>query len=456
MGTRHGRLALVLFSGGWLGALWLALKAGVDAPETGPDLLIGLFAAGYLAAWGPFFLLSRRGPLGRAARFVACSASIAVGLAALEVPVLIRLVDYRLVFATPVSPWQRPGNRPDPDLIYVRAGQQQTRLRFRGGDLHRLRGAPSAPIYECDLRLDRNGFRNPADLPRADVVVLGDSFIEGLQVTATDLVTAQLADRLQASVVNLGRTGYGPQQELHVLRRYGLGLRPKVCVWAFYEGNDLQDVATYDDERHRACQGKPDSFSREWYYRSLMRNGLDYLLRNWLRPDPTSPASRQAGRFVARFGRPVDIYFSCGVHEGAALPAARSDSAELRHTRSILAEAHAACRGAGIDLVVAFVPAKFRVYRDFCTFEANSPCRSWDVDDLPAALKHAVAAISDEIGFLDLTTRLRAEAAAGSLPYLTDDTHWSSEGHRAAADALADFLARRRGAPRSAIANWPR
>jgi hypothetical protein len=240
-----------------------------------------------------------------------------------------------------------------------------------------------------------------------------------------------------------------------VLRRYGLGLRPKVCVWAFYEGNDLQDAATYDDERRRACHGKPESFSRAWYSRSLVRNGLVYFIRNWLRPEPTSPISRRAGQFVARFGRPVDIYFSCGVHEGEALPPARSDSAELRRTRSILADAHAACRGAGVELVVAFVPAKFRVYRDFCTFPADSPCRSWDVDDLPGALEHAVASISDEIGFLDLTTRFRAEAAAGYLPYLTDDTHWSSEGHRAAADALADFLAERRGAPRSAIASRP-
>ena len=34
--------------------------------------------------------------------------------------------------------WRRPGNRPDPELIYVREGHRRTRLRFRGADLHRL------------------------------------------------------------------------------------------------------------------------------------------------------------------------------------------------------------------------------------------------------------------------------------------------------------------------------
>ena len=40
----------------------------------------------------------------------------------------------------------------------------------------------------------------------------------------------------------------------------------------------------------------------------------------------------------------------------------------------------------------------------------------------------AVAEVSAEIGYLDLTPRFHAEAAAGGLVYLPDDTHWSAEG----------------------------
>ena len=85
-------------------------------------------------------------------------------------------------------------------------------------------------------------------------MIVGDSFVEGLHVAEPDLISARLAERLGEPVANLGRTGYGPQQELEVLRRHGLAMHPRAVVWAFYEGNDLQDVATYDDDRHQAAR----------------------------------------------------------------------------------------------------------------------------------------------------------------------------------------------------------
>ena len=54
----------------------------------------------------------------------------------------------------------------------------------------------------------------------------------------------------------------------------------------------------------------------------------------------------------------------------------REDSHELRKLRAILQEANELCRQAGARLVLAFVPAKFRVYRGLCRFSPDSPCRS--------------------------------------------------------------------------------
>jgi hypothetical protein len=447
MRTWRIRMARLGFVAGWLAMLGLAIRAGVRAHDLTPEHLLGLVPAAYLAAWGPYFLLSRRDAKGRAVRFVACSASILLGVAVLEAPALLGLVDYRAVFATPTPPWNRPGNRPDPDLIYVRDGHRRTRLRFGGADLHRLRVETRPTVYACDLRLDRNGFRNPVDLDAAGVVVVGDSFIEGLHVAEADLVSARLAERLGEPVANLGRTGYGPQQELEVLRRHGLPLHPRAVVWAFYEGNDLQDVATYDDDRKRAARALREPASRARYGRGLTRNLLAFVIRTWLQPEPTRPARPQTGHLADRSGRPVDIYFSCGVHEGEALPAApRCDSPAMEAVRATLAEAREACARRGIELIVAFVPTKFRVYRDLCAFDPDSPCRDWPVDDLPEALREAVALLGPDVGFLDLTPRFRNEASRGALPYLLDDTHWSPDGHRIAAEALAEFLADRRGA----------
>ncbi|MDR3619250.1 MAG: hypothetical protein P4L85_07865 [Paludisphaera borealis] len=449
--SRRRRWGTLLFGLAWGGALWLGLRVGCTAFDTNPEHLTGLLGLAYMAAWGPFFALSRLDPVGKAARFALCTFSIASTFAVLEVPALLRIVDYRTVFTTPTPPWQRSGNRPDPDLIYVRQGHQRTRFRYDGAELYGLRGAKPWQRYNCELALDANGFRNPTDADSTYVVVVGDSFVEGLHVEAPELMTARLAEKLGQTVTNLGRTGYGPQQERNVLVRHGLNLGPKTCVWAFYEGNDLQDLHEFDANQKNLKWILDDRRSSSFYSRCFVRNSLGFAVRNWLRPDPTRPAASYAGRFTDRAGKDVEIYFSTGIQHGAGGPELpRGDSDELKRVRAILAEAHELCAARGIELVVAFIPAKFRVYHDLCRFAADSPCRDWPIDDLPDVMARTVAAISPEIGYVDLSGPLRAAARSGGLVYLPDDTHWSAEGHEVAAQAIAGRLAGR-PSPRDAV-----
>jgi hypothetical protein len=432
--------------------LWLGLRTGCSAFDTNPEHLTGLLGLAYMAAWGPYFALSPVGPLGKSARFMLCTASIALCVAVLEVPAILGRIDYRTVFATPTPPWQRTGNRPDPELIYVRQGHQKTRFSYDGAELYGLRGAKAWKRYNCELTLDANGFRNPIDAESADVVVIGDSFVEGLHVEASELMTAHLEKALGRSVVNLGRTGYGPQQERNVLLRHGLCLRPKTCVWAFYEGNDLQDLHEFDANQKNLKWILDDRRSRGFYSRCFVRNSLGFAIRRWLRPEPTRPARLYAGRFDDRTGKAVEIYFSTGIQHGAGGPELpRGDSVELRRFEAILAEARAACESRGVELVVAFIPAKFRVYHDLCAFADDSPCRGWPIDDLPEVLARSIAAISPEIPYVDLTGPLREAASGGGLVYLPDDTHWSAEGHEVAAWAIAERLTAR-ATPRDRIA----
>lgn len=92
---------------------------------------------------------------------------------------------------------------------------------------------------------DANGFRNPPGTEFADVAFIGDSFTEGgtipLERTFPRLVEATLGTR----IINLGRGGYGPPQELAVLWKYALSYRPKTVVWTLFEGNDIRDAQMY-------------------------------------------------------------------------------------------------------------------------------------------------------------------------------------------------------------------
>ncbi len=435
------RRATIVFSLGWLGVLAMALRLGATAHGINPEQLLSLLVSSYMGAWGLVFFLSRQGRVGDAARFLACTGSILLVVALVEVPAALGWVDYRSVFATPTPTWRRPGYRADPELIYVREGNRQARWNCVGSEIYSLRGTPPAKTYRCDLQLDSDGFRNPPGVNPADVAVIGDSLIEGVHVDASELITAHLARLTGRTVANLGRSGYGPEQELGVLRRYALARKARTCVWAFYEGNDLQDLHEYESQRKEIRWILQGGRSDSLYGRGFVRNALAFSIRTWLRPEPRRPARLFTGWFDDGSGQPVPIYFGSGVQHGDGdPPLPREHAPELDRVRSILAEAHSLCRQHGVELVVVFIPSRFRVYRNLCAFDPNSPCRSWPVDDLPGALGSAVAAVSAEVRFLDLTPRFQAEAAGGALLYLPDDPHWTAAGHRLAAQVLADAL----------------
>ena len=95
---------------------------------------------------------------------------------------------------------------------------------------------PDSPIYVADHQYDRNGYRNDRDLDRAPIVLIGDSFLEGYKITQAELLSNKLADIMGEDVANLAQAGYGPQNQLDVLRDIALGLEPRIVVWVFFEG----------------------------------------------------------------------------------------------------------------------------------------------------------------------------------------------------------------------------
>jgi hypothetical protein len=62
------------------------------------------------------------------------------------------------------------------------------------------------------------------------------------------------------------------------------------------------------------------------------------------------------------------------------------------------------------------------------------------INDLPQKIKAMVHEDFPDRGFLDLTTALIEQAKQEPLLYFDYDTHWSAEGHRVVASAIANFL----------------
>jgi hypothetical protein len=390
----------------------------------------------YLATWGLLWFFSQAPTSEKGAKFLIFTATLLFGLALLEMLAFAKVVDYRLLLHTPSKdPLLNPDNVLDPDLLHIHRPYLRSSGRLVGGDIAEIKGLKPLATYEYDVRYDRHGFRNRKDLDAAEIVMIGDSFIEAGRVTDQELLNAKLEQALGMTVANLGQNNYGPQQELVVLKRFGLRLRPRICLWFFFEGNDLLDVHNYELTKSR--WESEVNRARSFAQRSFTANALPAVSR--LLNGSKARAPRDAdpvGYFQLASGTSQPVYF---YYEGR--PLSSDDLLALQTARGIFAEALAACLQNETRLIVVFVPSKFRVYKDVCTFKQKSVVATWVANDLPEQLKRSLEPVSAAIGFLDLTPGMVSAGARGKMLYHLDDTHWSAAGHTVVADIVANFLA---------------
>jgi hypothetical protein len=390
------------------------------SPGRSPNLyLLAGILAFYLLGWAAVLAFARRRREELAKGFAVASASAVLLVGLMEALVLVHLADFRVLFGTPAAqPWSHPGNLVDPTLLHLH--QPHDDFVWDG----------------VRYQYDWNGFRNRLDVRSADVVVVGDSFIEGWGVTAPELVTSRLAGDLQVEVVNLGQSWYGPQQELEVLRRYGLPLRPRVCVWAFFEGNDLQDVERY--EKALPVWNELSRRNHSFFLRSFTRNSL-YALRRLIRTrlgeDATGTLAYPSGLFHEHGGKDVRMYFEYKSHRLST-----KETAALRTVGRVLGEAGGLCQRQGARFLVVFVPSKDRIYLDRTRFAAHAEPLRWGRNDLPRRLERLVRWVDPGAEFVDLTPVFRARAARGDILYFPQDSHWSPLGHAVAARVIAARL----------------
>ncbi len=388
----------------------------------------------YLACWAPFFAVSLYSRRQKAIRFVTASGSLLVVLAVLELVAALGWADFRRVLGNRVPPWEDTRNLLDPELVHIRRPHYHERGKLIGGDLNLYYNTPAITTIAYDVKYDHNGFRNDVDYDQADCVVIGDSFVEAGGVFAEDIFTTKIAEALGVSVVNLGQSHYGPQQELKVLERFAVPLKPRICVWVFFEANDLQDVWRYQ----QFVDHWPQSVAKysSWKERSLTVNTCAWLAKRFA-PVAPSDGRNRLGHLPTSRGE-QKIWFG---YEGKPFtPEMVQDVEGLKVTLAAISSAHALCKQNDIQFVVAFAPTKYRVYADVCRFEKDSPIQGWVVNTLPAILTNSIRKYSSEIGFLDLTTELNRAAKNGQMLYYPDDTHWSPEGHEVVGRTISEFL----------------
>jgi hypothetical protein len=443
LGTPRYRLTaafLLLALGSWGVTAWVAR----DASERAIELTNRLFAVDlgitYLAAWA-LAAIWARAPRRVLFRAVTATLVLLVSDAILEIPALFGLVDYPFLWARITS---GEGGRvgalfvADPDLAFRRPPHLRASFEM-WGDVSQNWNVPVSSPNLTTFSTDARGFRNQRDLDRADIVLIGDSFIEGDGVSDGETCSAVAERLIGRPVANLGVAGYGPRQESRVLEQHALPLRPRMVAWFFFEGNDFLDDWLFEEVwskgiaygswgrgyfdwgnfQKRSIAITAFSAARRLFH-PLVPNGVPHF--GWFRDE------RGQLRQISYHG-----YYDVR-EESAFLNPATVERWEK--TKEIFRRGKEECEKRGAKLVVFFVPLKFRVYGDYSTYPEGNPCRNWKLWELPARFTRFCE--EEQIECVDLSVPMRRAAAAGKLLYIPDDSHWSREGHKLVAELVRE------------------
>lgn len=266
------------------------------------------------------------------------------------------------------------------------------------------------PDFDVDVRINAAGLRDDdyplARTSRHRMLVLGDSFAWGFGVELDERFS-EIIERNNPDweVINAAVSGYGTDQELLYLREKGLAYRPDVVLLVFHE-NDLENNARSEEY---------------WYSKPYFTLAGDSLEVHNV-PVPRSTLKQRCNRFF--YGRTYllgRLYALAGrlTHEARRPLWSRSTVSSDAGggeavTAALLGAMARECASHGARLAVVSVPSPHE----------------------PVAWLSRVCA-AHGVAYLSLAG---AFAAAGRNLTFAHDGHWTAEGHRVAARAIARFL----------------
>ena len=334
-------------------------------------------------------------------------------------------------------PYYRQPIVPTGEVFFRHPGPEEWTGQVLNTRLSQLNILPNPYTDEPVITVKYNsaGFRNPDDISDWDVVVTGDSFTELGYLRDEDLFTTILGEILNVRVLNLGTSYTGPLTQLSYLRDYGISRSIQHTIIVFFEGNDLEDLATEykaliqwqesGQRDYREFKRQP-SLARRVY--KILENPVGRLIK---------PTHYVTAYFKSQHGDiPVTV---------ACTPPGRSNMSEetLHRLKYFLKEYARFGIERQVTVWLAYMPSKRRVLHGLIEFSDSTPeiLRNWQPTDLP----ELVSKLCDQYGikFIDLTPPLVEETQnKAHLVYNSIyDTHVNSIGSRVVGRELARHLA---------------
>ena len=294
------------------------------------------------------------------------------------------------------------------------------------------------------VRTNHYGLRGDQITPRPRggrrVLAIGDSFTFGAQVKEEETFAARLGplltERLGKSVevLNGGVDGTGTYDQLAILKQLKVPLEADTALMAYYLGNDPLD-------NEIAATGAAPPLA------SMTQEAAEALTERGRRNRKLASWSRIYAYFLATsllsYG---EQDFRVAMQKDAvrifADPAVRERL--MPYTEEALVLYGESCERERLTCFLVLIPPLFAVSER----RANATFRAFGMDpaaaDVDAVAAAVLAAAPPSLNVLDLTPSIRAGAEDEEL-YYRFDAHWNPEGHRVAAEAMAEFMASRMG-----------
>ncbi len=362
--------------------------------------------------------------------------------------------------------WLPQEVRVNPPTRRVKAFIDETYdLRQSDGDLYYyMRGnvMPLSPdedqvVAQVHMITDANGFRNsPPEKATYNIVALGDSFTRASGVAFP--WPQKLAEYTGSDVLNLGDVGFGPQDELKVLRQYGLKKQPQWVIMAYFEGNDLYDAGSYE-------QANPFILFR--FGRYIVGQSIEA----WQVKKPSNEQTVDISIYRYPITIPINhkeyelVFFSYYISWLSLSEEVILASQNYSLVRETVLQVQKLSEEAGAHFLLVYVPSKEHVYLPFLNDPGTLAKVFTDVPTLgldeagfiqfadqkatpETALQHMDAqanlladfAAEQNIDYFDLTPIFQEEAGGGAELYYPFDTHWNQRGHDLAAQTIAEYI----------------
>lgn len=281
------------------------------------------------------------------------------------------------------------------------------------------------------------------------ILVLGDSFMEALQVKFEDSFASLLEILLRneagrpVEVINASVSGWGTDDELTYLMREGLKMEPDLIIVAMTLHNDVYDnlLEEYHSFREGRLEQRPvslvplPSFAllkvKEW----LAANSHMYQV--FLQAKRINWASEGAKNLDSHV---IDLF--------RRIPTKRMEVG-WSMTQQLFEKMVVAGRSINAKVVVVLLPLYVQVYPDgLGALLKTHNLREEEIDRLKPQELMMNFGRAIELPVLDLLPMFRdAKARCNCSLYVERDGHWNEEGHKVAAGGVADKIRTNRWVP---------